>query len=155
MVANGTVLTPACGLLTVQASSSYTDEHGGAIKGAFDFDAVTFWHSQDLPYVYTDAGQYTGNTTTAGRAGEWLQLSIPCGLRLSGYSLLGRQDQNLAEIRSPRNFSILVRGACSCHSGFLPGPACGMDAMQRSRRRLLPGQEAGRALSPRAAGSRS
>jgi hypothetical protein len=76
---------------------------------AFDNDLASISRSTENVYTIT-TGVYTGtaSTVTMGGttySGEWLQIQLPVGIKLSRFDLLPRNDY--ATTRSPRSFVLL------------------------------------------------
>jgi hypothetical protein len=76
---------------------------------AFDNDLNS--HSRSIENVYTvTTGVYTGTASTVtmsgtSYSGEWLQIQLPVGIKLSRFDLVPRSDY--ATTRSPRSFVLL------------------------------------------------
>jgi len=98
---------PPCGVPFASTSTSVTASVAGQAYGvgaytascssvcdtrngdkAFDGNATTYWYGDAGVTIYNSSGVYTGAQSTAGYAGEWVQIKLPQPIVLTSFTFL-------------------------------------------------------------------
>jgi len=109
MTGSTLVIPGGGGTYTASASSVLTTQDPWkAFDGRNGFEDIdNIWKSGGGGYNAVGTGLYTGAVSTSGFQGEWLQLQVPAGIILAGYTITPYLGSTLEYTHHPRKWYIL------------------------------------------------